>query len=88
MQRSVGRLSALLNPLTYILINIGIVVLIHTGAMRVSLGDLTQGFRAIQMLAANYKPHFIIIKNRHCNATKIITNAHLISRKLNTGCLL
>ena len=43
LQRSVGRLSALLNPLTYILINIGIVVLIHTGAMRVSLGDLTQG---------------------------------------------
>lgn len=29
------------------------------------LGDLTQGFRAIQMLAANDKPHFIIIKNRH-----------------------
>lgn len=43
LQRSVGRVSALLNPLAYILINTGIVVLIHTGALRVSLGDLSQG---------------------------------------------
>ncbi|MBO4366851.1 MAG: ABC transporter ATP-binding protein [Clostridia bacterium] len=42
-QRSVGRITALLNPLTYILINLAIVFLIHTGAVRVEAGILTQG---------------------------------------------
>ena len=27
--------------------------------------DLTQRFRAIQMLAANHEPYFVVIKNRH-----------------------
>ena len=43
IQRRVGRISALMNPLTYILINIAILVLIHTGAIQVSHGNLTQG---------------------------------------------
>ena len=42
-QRKVGRVTALLNPLTYILINLAIVFLIHTGAFRVETGILTQG---------------------------------------------
>ncbi len=42
-QKFVGRISALMNPVTYILINLAIVWLIHTGAMRVSEGILTQG---------------------------------------------
>ena len=43
IQRRVGRISALMNPLTYILINIAILLLIHTGAIQVSLKNLTQG---------------------------------------------
>lgn len=39
----VGRLSALMNPLTYVIINIATIVLIHTGALQVSLGALRQG---------------------------------------------
>ena len=39
----VGRLSALMNPLTYVIINIATIVLIHTGALQVSLGSLRQG---------------------------------------------
>lgn len=42
-QRKVGRITALLNPLTYILINLAVVFLIYTGALRVELGILTQG---------------------------------------------
>lgn len=42
-QNHVGRISALLNPLTYAIINLAIVVLIQTGAMRVESGALTQG---------------------------------------------
>ncbi|MGI5990505.1 MAG: ABC transporter ATP-binding protein [Lachnospiraceae bacterium] len=39
----VGRLSALMNPLTYAIINIATIVLIRTGAIQVSLGALRQG---------------------------------------------
>lgn len=43
IQNLVGRISALMNPLTYILINIATLVLIYTGALRVDSGALTQG---------------------------------------------
>ncbi len=42
-QKYVGRISALMNPLTYIMINLAIVWLIQTGAVRVNAGLLTQG---------------------------------------------
>lgn len=72
LQRSVGRLSALLNPLTYILINIGIVVLIHTSAMRVSLGDLTQG----QVVALyNYMSQILVELVKLANMIITITKA-------------
>ncbi len=43
MQRFVGGISALTNPVTFLLINLAIVALIHTGALRVQHGELTQG---------------------------------------------
>ena len=43
LQKNVGRISALMNPVTYIIINIAIAVLIWNGAIRVAAGVLTQG---------------------------------------------
>ena len=42
-QIRVGRISALLNPLSLLLINLAIVVLIYVGAVRVDDGELSQG---------------------------------------------
>lgn len=42
-QKLVGAVSALLNPITYIIINVAIVYLIYTGAVQVNSGDLTDG---------------------------------------------
>ena len=39
----VGRISALLNPLTYVLINIAAVFLIHRAAIQVNVGNIAQG---------------------------------------------
>ena len=39
----VGRISALLNPVTYVLINLAAVVLINTSAVQVNIGSMTQG---------------------------------------------
>ena len=42
-QRFVGKLSALLNPLTYVVINLAIVAILKTGSVRVDAGIITQG---------------------------------------------
>ena len=42
-QKHVGRISALMNPVTYVIINLAILALIHTGALRVEAGVITQG---------------------------------------------
>ena len=42
-QRFVGKLSALLNPLTYVVINLAIVAILKTGSVRVDAGVITQG---------------------------------------------
>ena len=42
-QKFVGRISALMNPLTYVLINCGVIALIWVGAVRVNAGAISQG---------------------------------------------
>ncbi|MBR5619517.1 MAG: ABC transporter ATP-binding protein, partial [Clostridia bacterium] len=43
MQKYVGRISALLNPVTYVILNLAVLGLIYTGGVRVQAGLLTQG---------------------------------------------
>ncbi len=42
-QTAVGRISALTNPLTFLLINLAVIALIYAGALRVEAGALGQG---------------------------------------------
>ena len=57
MQRFVGRISALLNPLTYVIVNLAIVAILRTGAVRVDSGVLTQG----QVIAlSNYMSQILV----------------------------
>ena len=42
-QRSVGRISALTNPLTFVIINLGIILLVYSGALSVNIGRINQG---------------------------------------------
>ena len=42
-QQSACKISALLNPVTFVVINLGIILLIKTGAIKVESGILTQG---------------------------------------------
>ena len=43
MQLAVGRVSASMNPLTHVVINAAVILLIYTDALRVDAGALTQG---------------------------------------------
>ncbi|MCB6203556.1 ABC transporter ATP-binding protein [Extibacter muris] len=42
-QIHVGKISALLNPLTYVIINLGIIAILWSGGRQVNIGSLTQG---------------------------------------------
>lgn len=71
----VGRISALLNPLTYVLINLAIAVLIYVGAIRVNSGLLTQG--AVVALY-NYMSQILVELVKLAN-TVILTNKSFAS---------
>ena len=43
MQIFVGKISACMNPVTYIIVNGAIIALIYTGAVQVNIGNLSQG---------------------------------------------
>ena len=56
-QRTAGRVSALTNPLTSVIVNLALIVLIHTGALRVDTGTLSQG----QLVAlVNYMSQILV----------------------------
>lgn len=43
VQLFAGRISALMNPLTYVIINVAVILLIHFGAIHVNSGAISQG---------------------------------------------
>ena len=43
MQLAVGRISAAMNPVTYVVINVAVILLLQAGAIRVDAGTLSQG---------------------------------------------
>ena len=79
----VGRISSLMNPLTYVIINIAIVVLIHVGALRVYEGLLTQG--AVVALY-NYMSQILVelikLANLIINITKAVACGNRVSEML------
>ena len=80
IQRRVGRISALMNPLTYILINVAILLLIHTGAMQVKLGNLTQGeVVALYNYMSQILVELIKLANLIISITKALASASRIA---------
>ena len=72
LQKSTGKISALMNPVTYIIINTGIVVLIYYGALKVDTGRLTQG----QVVALyNYMSQILVELVKLANLIITITKA-------------
>ena len=66
-----GRISALMNPVTYIMINGALVALIWTGAVRINMGTLTQG----QIVALiNYMSEILVELVKLANTIIILQN--------------
>ena len=80
-QKRVGHISALLNPLTHIIINIGILCLIYTGALRVQAGELTQG----QVIALyNYMSQILVELIKLANLIITISKALASLKRINS----
>ena len=71
-QRFVGNISNLMNPITYVIINIAIVVLIYVGAIKVEHGVLSQ---AAVIALYNYMSQILIELIKLANLIITITKA-------------
>lgn len=80
LQMLVGRISALTNPVTYVMINVALVVLLWVGAIRINAGSLTQG----QVVALiNYMSQILVelikLANTIVLSTKAVACANRVS---------
>ena len=78
-QTRAGRISALMNPVTYVMINLGVIVLIHVGALKVNSGVLTQG----QVIALyNYISQILVELIKLANLIINITKSMACARRI------
>lgn len=82
-QKFAGRISGLMNPVTYVIVNGAIIVLIYIGAVRVNIGDLTQG-EVVALL--NYMSQILVelvkLANLIITVTKAVACANRIEKIL------
>lgn len=71
-QLSAGRISALMNPVTYVVINLAVVLLVKVGAIRVQEGILTQG---LVIALYNYMSQILIELIKMANLIVTIAKA-------------
>ena len=85
MQKFVGRVSSLMNPITYVLINAAVIALIYIGALKVDSGALTSG----QVVALyNYMSQILVelikLANLIITITKALASAGRIGKVFET----
>lgn len=79
LQKAVGRISALMNPLTYVIINVAIIVLIYVGGIRVNAGDLSQG----QVVALyNYMSQILVELIKLANLIVTVTRSFACASRI------
>ena len=85
LSKKVGMISSLMNPLTYVIINVGIAVLIYEGAMRVEAGILTQGaIVALYNYMAQILVELVKFANMFLNITRSVACGNRIQNILET----
>lgn len=82
-QKFVGSISALTNPLTYVVVNLGIAVLIWNGAIQVEYGILTQGaVVALYNYMAQILEELVKLANMIVLLTKMVASGNRIQSVL------
>lgn len=81
IQNFVGKISALMNPITYIIVNVATIVLIYTGAVQVDEGILTQG----EVIAlVNYMSQILVELVKLANLIITVTKAVACGNRIQT----
>lgn len=79
LQKAVGRISALMNPLTYVIINVAIIVLIYEGGIKVNTGELSQG----QVVALyNYMSQILVELIKLANLIVTVTRSFACASRI------
>ena len=79
MQLLVGKIAALTNPMTYILLNAALVVLLYVGAIRVDGGRLTQG---MVIALVNYMSQILVELIKLANTIVVSTKAVACGKRI------
>ena len=79
MQLLVGKIAALTNPMTYILLNAALVVLLYVGAIRVDGGMLTQG---MVIALVNYMSQILVELIKLANTIVVSTKAVACGKRI------
>ncbi len=80
-----GRISALMNPLTYVIINFAIIILIKSGAISINSGNITQGeLVALYNYMSQILVELIKLASLIITLNKAAASASRISSVLNT----
>ena len=79
-QVMVGNISALLNPLTYVVVNLGIVAILQAGAIQVNIGNLSTG----QVVALiNYMSQILVELVKLANLIILLAKASACAKRIN-----
>lgn len=79
MQTFVGKISAVMNPVTYIIVNAAIIAIIWIGGVQVDIGNLTQG----EVIAlVNYMSQILVELVKLANLIILLTKAFACSKRV------
>lgn len=79
MQLFVGKISAMMNPVTYIIVNIAIIAIIWIGGLQVNAGNLSQG----EVIAlVNYMSQILVELVKLANLIILLTKAAACSKRV------
>ena len=85
LQRFAGRISALMNPITYLIINFAVILLIKNGAFTVNIGGITQGeLVALYNYMSQILVELIKLASLIITLNKAAASAHRISDVFDT----
>ncbi len=79
IQMKVGKVSGLMNPLTYVIVNVATVALIYTGAVKVNVGILDTG---LVVALINYMSQILVELIKLANLIVTVTKAFACANRI------
>lgn len=85
IQRFAGRITALMNPLTYVVVNLGIIAIVYSTSFEIDAGNLTKGdLFALYNYMSQILVELVKLANTIVTVTKAVACGHRIQAVLDT----